>query len=151
MQALRRKGIVVLAVIGMLAMSGLASAAFHEVDEPEDTVFNYGYDAGLGELSWETWAIGDSATGGQTVEVSGPNEQINHGTVMKAFNSVYEGQGRGCLNRYLAQSDFGRGDTAVFEVLADCEHGRNGNGAGTASSSDRPGKSGAAPGHNKET
>lgn len=77
--------------------------------------------------------------------VAGPNGQINHGMFMKFFNSMFEGQGRGCLNRYLAQSDLGKGDQQVkvgdvaedaeplvtgdqgtvdFEsVLADCERG----------------------------
>ena len=46
-------------------------------------------------------------------EVAGPNGQINHGIFMKLFNSLYDGPGRGCLNRYLAQSDLGRGDQQV--------------------------------------
>ena len=81
--------------------------------------------------------------------VAGPNGQINHGMFMKLFNSVYEGTGRGCVVRHLAQSDLGKGDQQIqvsevdtdfvsvmegdtgvvdFEtVLADCERG-NGNG-----------------------
>jgi hypothetical protein len=46
-------------------------------------------------------------------EVAGPNGQINHGMFMKAFNSLYEGTGRGCINRHLAQSDLGKGDQQV--------------------------------------
>lgn len=78
-------------------------------------------------------------------EVSGPNGQVNHGMFMKLFNSLYDGGGRGCVARHLAQSDLGKGDqqvqandTADFESVeagdtgtvdfttaeADCEHGR---------------------------
>ena len=78
-------------------------------------------------------------------EVSGPNGQVNHGMFMKLFNSLYDGRGRGCVNRHLAQSDLGKGDqqvqandTTPFESVeagdtgtvefttaeADCEHGK---------------------------
>jgi hypothetical protein len=78
-------------------------------------------------------------------EVSGPNGQVNHGMFMKLFNSLYEGSGRGCVMRHLAQSDLGKGDqqvkpgedpdfesaeagdTGVIEfstVETDCEHGK---------------------------
>jgi hypothetical protein len=78
-------------------------------------------------------------------EVSGPNGQVNHGMFMKLFNSLYDGRGRGCVVRHLAQSDLGKGeqqvqanDTTPFESVeagdtgtvdftsaeADCEHGR---------------------------
>ena len=79
----------------------------------------------------------------QAAEVSGPNGQVNHGMIMKAFKTLYDGAHRGCVNRYLAQSDFGKGeqqiqageDTSTFEptfeptmvefftAFADCEHG----------------------------
>lgn len=84
-------------------------------------------------------------------EVAGPNGQVNHGQFMKTFNELYEGTGRGCINRHLAQSDLGKGDQQIkvsdvdpdFEsvadgdqgevtfstILADCERG-NGNGNG---------------------
>lgn len=78
--------------------------------------------------------------------VDGPNGQVNHGMIMKLFNSVYEGPGRGCLVRHLAKSDFGKGDqqinvpdvdseedvdlsevddaeVAFQTALTDCEHG----------------------------
>ncbi len=78
-------------------------------------------------------------------EVSGPNGQVNHGMFMKLFNSLFDGRGRGCVARHLAQSDLGKGDqqvqandTTPFESVeagdtgivdfttaeADCEHGR---------------------------
>ena len=84
-------------------------------------------------------------------EVSGPNGQVNHGMFMKLFNSLYDGRGRGCVARHLAQSDLGKGDqqiqandTTPFESVeagdtgtvdfataeADCEHGKQGRWAG---------------------
>ncbi len=50
----------------------------------------------------------------QAAEIAGPNGQINHGMFMKLWNSLWDGRpGRGCLNRYLAQSDFGKGEQQV--------------------------------------
>jgi hypothetical protein len=90
-----------------------------------------------------TGADGDCGLSGG--EVSGPNGQVNHGMFMKLFNSLYDGRGRGCVNRHLAQSDLGKGDqqvqandTTPFESVeagdtgtvdfttaeADCEHGK---------------------------
>jgi hypothetical protein len=78
-------------------------------------------------------------------DVTGPAGQVNHGMFMKLFNSLYEGTGRGCVVRHLAQSDLGKGDQQVAagedsdfdpivggesgeidfaSVEADCEHGR---------------------------
>jgi len=89
-------------------------------------------------------AEGDCGLGGGLV--AGPNGQINHGMFMKLFNSMFDGPGRGCVNRFLAQSELGKGDQQVkvpdvdadaveladgdmgsidFEtVLADCERGK---------------------------
>lgn len=55
--------------------------------------------------------------------VAGPNGQINHGMFMKLFNSLYDGRGRGCLNRHLAQSDLGKGDQQVRVDDVDAEAG----------------------------
>ena len=76
-------------------------------------------------------------------EVSGPAGQVNHGMFLKLFNSLYEGFGRGCVVRHLAQSELGKGEQQVgpggdpnFEsvvvgdtgeidftsINADCEH-----------------------------
>ena len=157
-QALKRKGIIALALIGLLATSGLAYAVPPEVEDPEDTVFNFSYDGD--SLWWNTSASGltASAVTSGGAEVAGPNDQVNHGMFMKAFKPDYVGQGRGCLNRHLAQSDFGKGGTgAVGPIDTDCEHGKKGEAPGTAFSSDQPGrpespgKSEAAPGHNKES
>jgi hypothetical protein len=87
-------------------------------------------------------ADGDCGVSGG--EVSGPNGQVNHGMFMKLFNSLYEGTGRGCVVRHLAQSDLGKGEQQVqvggeavdpvgagdtgtvdfTSVEADCEHGK---------------------------
>lgn len=88
-------------------------------------------------------ADGECGLSGGTV--AGPNGQVNHGMFMKLFNSLWEGPGRGCVARHIAQSDLGKGDQQVqvpdaedsedlvdgatgtidFEsVLADCVHGR---------------------------
>lgn len=198
---------IILAVIGLFASAGIAAAA---EEDPEDTVFNYGYDSDNDVLVWgaeptdglydctievegnlnatygiteeglvvvETLHDGDTVvtftptpeeeladefegegatedveyTGseGECVlsggVVEGPNGQVNHGMVMKLFNSMYEGAARGCLVRYLAQSDFGKddqtnvpdvdteatdlesgdsGEIDLESVLADCEHGK---------------------------
>jgi hypothetical protein len=46
-------------------------------------------------------------------DVSGPNGQVNHGMFMKLFNRLYEGTGRGCVVRHLAQFELGKGDQQV--------------------------------------
>ena len=204
MQNLKRKGIVLVALIGLLATSGLAYAAPTEGDPPEDTSFTYAYDADRHILLWSVSSLdgdvsslegdgvcnvegvlsvtypdvdgvitveSDSVCALSGAEVAGPAGQINHGMFMKLFKSLYEGHGRGCLNRYLAQSGFGKdtqkisvsdvssefvsvveGDGAVVEFttsLADCEHGSQANGAEAASEHggrpESPGKSDSAP------
>lgn len=42
--------------------------------------------------------------------VYGPNNQINHGTVMKMINSMIDGPGRGCIIREFAKSGVGQDD-----------------------------------------
>ena len=205
---MKRRLTIMLAVVGMLASAGIAAAA---EEDPEDTVFNYGYDETNHVLLWGAHATdglydcslevhgnltasygltedglvlvetlhddqgavvvfqptpeedlsddieepadmpaeytgpdGECVVGGGVVE--GPNGQVNHGMVMKLFNSVYEGPGRGCLVRHLAKSDFGKGDqqinvpdvdteapdleagaegeVAFQTALTDCEHGK---------------------------
>ncbi len=58
-------------------------------------------------------------------DVTGPAGQVNHGMFMKLFNSLYEGQGRGCVVRFIAHSDLGKGDQQVgpegdAQLRADC-------------------------------
>jgi hypothetical protein len=187
----------------MMAVGGIASAV-PTSDDDADTLFNIGYDEEFHILFWGlspnddsvdcelengpvAVEIGDEGAAGAEgfddcdlmgSEVSGPNGQINHGMFMKLFNSLFEGNGRGCVNRYLAQTDFGKGDQKVkvqdvdpdfvpavagdtvdvdFETfLATCEHGKKDgsedveNGANGHGRPDSPGKSGDAPGHNKD-
>jgi len=48
------------------------------------------------------------------LSVTGPQGQVNHGTIMSAFvNSLPEGRGRGCVVRLLAHSSLGKGDQKV--------------------------------------
>lgn len=139
---MKNKITILAAVLGLLAMSGLALAAEHDGAEPEDTVFNYGYDEDNQVLVWglspvetqEECALGDAvgvtygttddgviqipllpddACGLTAVAVPGPNGQVNHGMFMKAINSVHEGTGRGCVNRHIARSGLGKGDQQI--------------------------------------
>lgn len=197
-----RKLTVVLTIVGLMTVAVAASAVPTE-DENADTVFNIAYDDGSRYLFWGLSPndgsvdceldegpirveIGDdnaaSADGFEDceltgAEVSGPNGQINHGMFMKLFNSLFEGEARGCVNRYLARSDFGKGDQKIrvsdvdpdfmsalvgdaveveFDTfLASCEHGKKdklgktGHGSNGHGRPDSPGKSGDAPGRNK--
>jgi hypothetical protein len=43
----------------------------------------------------------------------GANGHINHGTFMKLFNELVDMPGRGCLNRWLAQSQLGKNEQHV--------------------------------------
>jgi hypothetical protein len=43
----------------------------------------------------------------------GSQGHINHGQFMKLFKQLFDGPGRGCLNRWLAQSDLGKDDQQV--------------------------------------
>jgi hypothetical protein len=143
MKKRKRTGIAVLALIGMLIGSGIALADPLETEEEPtdsevlaDTLFSFGYDLINGLLLWNissvdepcTLPTGDGAepepetepepeigpecelTSG---EVAGPNGQVNHGMFIKLFNSLYDGNARGCVIRHLAQSDLGQGDQQV--------------------------------------
>jgi hypothetical protein len=192
MKKRKRTGIAVLALIGLFISSGMALADPLETEEEPtdsevlaDTLFSFGYDLINGLLLWNISSIdepctlpsGDGAepdpdadpecelTGG---EVAGPSGQVNHGMFMKLFNSLYDGNSRGCVIRYLAQSDLGKGDQQVkvgddvaveteetdetapidfTTVEADCEKGGddgledsngNGNGKGKPDSAGKP-------------
>ena len=84
---------------------------------------------------------GADATCGISGHAVGEQGHINHGQFMKLFNSLIDMRGRGCLNRWLAQSGLGKGDQQVktqdfedaedgkvgidFEtVIATCDHGK---------------------------
>jgi hypothetical protein len=139
----KKKMTILATVLGLLALSGLAIAAEHDGDEPEDTVFNYGYDEENQVLVWGLSPVenlvdctleGDPivTTYGPTddgvievplvefdlcglsgVAVAGPNGQVNHGMFMKSINSVFEGTNRGCINRFLARSPLGKGEQQI--------------------------------------
>jgi hypothetical protein len=56
---------------------------------------------------------------------------INHGQFMKLFNELIDMRGRGCLNRWLAESNLGKEDLANDDpgikfttALATCDHGK---------------------------
>jgi hypothetical protein len=184
-----RKLVVALTVVGLLAVSGVAMAIPTDSDDA-DTVFNVGYDADFHVLFWGTSPNDGSVDceledGAVTVdfgadgaveaadfadcelqagEVDGPNGQINHGMFMRLFNSLYEGKGRGCVIRYLAQLEFGKddqqikvsdvdpefvsaaeGDTADVEFLtflADCDKGKKSDDAETGDAETGPGSQG---------
>ncbi len=107
----------------------------------------------------------------------GAQGHINHGQFMKLFNETIDMRGRGCLNHWLAQSNLGKADVEIgtvnnidfTTVQANCDHGKKdkaedhpGRGhnkdetdaANTDQDQgharpDSPGKSGKAPGRNK--
>ncbi len=52
------------------------------------------------------------------VDATGPNGQVNHGTIVSAFVKALKGmelpfKGKGCLVRHIAQTDWGKGDQQV--------------------------------------
>lgn len=55
------------------------------------------------------------------VQVTGPEGQVNHGMFLKAFNEAYEGEGRGCLVRHLAQSSLGIENQVTVEEAAEIQ------------------------------
>ena len=94
----------------------------------EDTQDSIDYPGPEDECRISAYAVGDQG-------------HINHGQFMKLFNSLIDMRGRGCLNRWLAQSGLGKGDQQVkkqdfedaedgkvgidFEtVIATCDHGK---------------------------
>ncbi|MGF1617791.1 MAG: hypothetical protein ACFCU2_08285 [Acidimicrobiia bacterium] len=139
MKNLKRSAIVTFVAMGLFVGSGIAVAET-DADVPEegvdselmvDTLFSFGYDLINGLFLWNISSIDEPCalptaedaepteqddepvcelTGG---EVAGSNGQVNHGMFMKLFNSLYEGTGRGCVVRHLAQSDLGKGDQQV--------------------------------------
>jgi hypothetical protein len=58
----------------------------------------------------------DGECGATAISVTGPNGQVNHGQFMKAFNSLINMKGHGCLNRILAQSDLGKTDSTKIKT-----------------------------------
>lgn len=172
---MRNKMIVLAAIVGLLAASGVAYADTEEdTGQEPDTTFNFGYDEENGVFVWgasdsdglydctlengelqATYTrvddshllVEDLQDEDGTVElepnedhedfeegleaaaypgpdeecavsgdfVAGPEGQINHGMFLRLFNLMYDGPGRGCLIRHIAQSDLGKGDQQVNE------------------------------------
>ena len=110
--------------------------------------------------------------------VAGPQGQVNHGQVVSAFSHALKGSAKGCVMRYIAGSDFGKGADQVKTgdvgetvevaasgtidletVLADCDKGKSNKDKDAAKDKadkdaakgkpESPGKSGDAPGQNK--
>lgn len=129
--------------------------------------FTYVFDGEVLQLDGYT----DDGTCGpfQGGDVTADGHPLNHGAYMSFFNSLYDGAGRGCLNRHLAQTNLGKqsGETSgtietddqidFQTVAADCQHGKksadgqtDGLSVGQAHGHNGThGKSGDAPGHNK--
>lgn len=129
-----------------LAVPGLAESAPAETLDPADRALIHSYDPAAMQLLWAT-VLDTEAEDACTVtpgedyeyrideegnvevdgtegdcsfnatEVTGPNGQVNHGSVVSSFvkalkESGYEGN-RGCLIRIIAGSDYGKGDQQV--------------------------------------
>ncbi len=128
-------------------------------------------DESLGPLSYDGAVDAPCSVSGAVV--GGPQGQINHGQFMRLFNHLVDMRGRGCLNRWLARSDLGKGDQKLstsdvvpafvpgdtgtvdfMSIAATCDRDKKdktdrterGNGHGKSGSR---GKSGVAPGRNK--
>ena len=81
---------------------------------------------------------GADATCGISAYAFGDQAHINHGQFMKLFNELIDMRGRGCLNRWLAQSNLGKddqhdlvtGETGITftTAIATCDHGKRDNG-----------------------
>jgi hypothetical protein len=69
-------------------------------DETETAQEPIAYDGAEGECGIFGVAVGSQG-------------HINHGQFMKLFKELFDVQGRGCLNRLLAQSDLGKDDQQV--------------------------------------
>ncbi len=163
MRRLSKAGLTAMLLIGLIAGSNVALAETEDVEvvdtddpiealEVVDTLFTFGYDMMTRIFHWNISSLDDPpecALDGMgddcpltSGEVSGPNGQVNHGMFMKLFNSLYQGPGRGCVVRHLAQSDLGTGDQQVragesvdpvepaevefTAILTECNHGNQG-------------------------
>jgi hypothetical protein len=104
--------------------------SYESTDEGDDTT-----DTTVG--SEESAEGGDAEEGIECtlnpVDVTGPNGQVNHGTVVSSFVHAIKEldiQGRGCLVRVIAQSGYGKGDQQI--KVSDVEAPDSGEGDGEA-------------------
>jgi hypothetical protein len=84
----------------------------------------------------------------------GTKGHINHGQFMKLFNQLVDRQGRGCLNRWIAQSELGKESVEpgleieagidFTTVIAGCDHGKK------ERPEDHPGNGHAKDGRNND-
>jgi hypothetical protein len=75
-----------------------------------------------GEIADEPEADEEDKCSLTSVDVTGPNGQVNHGQVVSSFVHALKAMGlngNGCLIRIIAQSDYGQGDQQV--TVADAE------------------------------
>lgn len=72
-----------------------------EADEEDDDVAGLSYDDDGNPCTLEA------------ILVSGPNGQVNHGTVVSAFSRALDLAGKGCVMRWIAKSGFGKGDQQI--------------------------------------
>jgi hypothetical protein len=132
--------------------NGTLTATYGNTDGgliPVDTLKNAGVPVSFGPTEFELadglipasadYAGADGPCGISAAAV-GTKGHINHGQFMKLFNPLIDIQGRGCLNRWIAQSELGKGDQQRKDndepgleieagidfttVIAGCEHGK---------------------------
>jgi hypothetical protein len=107
-------------------LNGELTATYGTADEEDGTIPVTGLMAGTDAVTFTSTDPGDeteaaedpiaySAEGecGIFGVAVGSQGHINHGQFMKLFKQLFDVQGRGCLNRLLAQSDLGKDDQQV--------------------------------------
>jgi hypothetical protein len=130
--------------------NGTLTATYGEPDDgviPVDALANEGGPVSLGPTEFELaegltpasadydGAEGPCGISAAAVETKG---HLNHGQFMKLFNQLADMRGRGCLNRWVAQSELGKGDQQIKKgdepgleieagidfttVIASCDH-----------------------------
>jgi hypothetical protein len=132
--------------------NGTLTATYGKPDDgvvPVDTLTNAGGPVSLGPTAFELTdgltpasADYDGTDGpcGISAADVGTKGHINHGQFMKLFNHLIDIQGRGCVNRWIAQSELGKGDQQrkkndkpgleieagidFTTVIASCDHGK---------------------------
>lgn len=94
---------------------GNADVAAAECDLTDGTEYDYTIDA-EGNVT-VTGDEGESTCEFNATDVTGPEGQVNHGTVVSAFVKALQEadleHGIGCYVRIIAQSDYGKGDQQV--------------------------------------
>jgi hypothetical protein len=108
-------------------LKGELSATYGSADEEDGTIPVTGLMAGTDAVTFASTDPGDETEAaedrlpykGAEAECGifgvavGSQGHINHGQFMKLFKELFDVQGRGCLNRWLAQTDLGKDDQQV--------------------------------------